>query len=64
MIIVPALALGALAFLMYRAVMDLRPVPVRPGAALDNAIGITRQRLVRGEIDRNDFERIVSILTS
>lgn len=64
MVIVPALALAALAYLMYRAVLETRPVPVRPGAALDNAISNARQRMYRGEIDRSDFERIVAILTS
>lgn len=64
MVIVPALALAVLAFLMYQAVVGIRPAPVHPGTALENAIANTRERLSRGEIDRNDFDRIVSILTN
>ncbi|MDP2400950.1 MAG: hypothetical protein Q8M66_03140 [Actinomycetota bacterium] len=39
-------------------------VPTHAGSAIEGAIAVARNRLVRGEIDRCDYDRIVRVLRS
>lgn len=61
-LVVLILALTAL------ALFDASParMPVRadslPASAADGAIAVARRRLARGEIDREEFDRIATIL--
>lgn len=64
MSLISVISFAAFAIFAIWAIADMRRVPVSPSRALENAIKIAWQRVDRGEIDRNDFERIVSILKS
>jgi len=61
-LIVSAATLAALMYFAARTARDLRPVATRPGGEIDRAIAIARQRMLRGEIDRSQFERVVDVL--
>ncbi len=37
---------------------------VHTGSAIEGAVAVARGRLLRGEIDRREFERIVRVLSS
>ncbi len=66
-LVVSIVAIGVAAWLMMRVGMPVRTThttPPRYSRAVDGAIAYARDRLVRGEITPEDFERIVSVLRS
>ncbi len=64
MFIIPLFAIGAFAFLAYQAVEDLRPATQASPPSGDIVARIAAERLHRGEIDHDEYNRIVRIMNS
>ena len=61
MFIIPVLIAAFVAWLMFRATGSI-PLPQRAGR-IDEAVEIVRQRFARGEIDAQEYSRLVTGLT-
>ena len=76
MFIIPLLVFGLLVWLVLRLTGNLpartviapTPTPVAPTAVTaipaDSAVAIVRERFARGEIDRDEYERLITALRS
>lgn len=62
--LIPVLAISAFAFLAYQAAADLRPALRQSPSPSDVVARIAAERLHRGEIDRDEYARIVRVMNS
>ncbi len=70
MFLIPVLLLGVIIWLVLRMTghiehnTDMTPVPavLQTASPVDAAVTIVRDRFARGEIDRDEYERLISAL--